>query len=160
MDATAVSLCMENKLPIVVFDLRQEGNIRRVVIGEPIGTLVHGGVAELDVAMQEASHKMEQAVVAPEGGLSARSGPAAPRRPCSAASSVEYYGTQVPLNQLASISVPGAAPAAGPAVRQDGDRGDREGDPGPATSASRPSNDGNVIRLAFPRSPRSAAGSW
>ena len=38
MDATAVSLCMENKLPILVFDLRDEGNIRRVVIGEPIGT--------------------------------------------------------------------------------------------------------------------------
>ena len=45
MDATAVSLCMENQLPIVVFDLSQEGNIRRVVTGEPIGTLVHGGVA-------------------------------------------------------------------------------------------------------------------
>jgi uridylate kinase len=45
MDATAVSLCMENKLPIVVFDLREEGNIRRVVVGEPVGTLVHGGSA-------------------------------------------------------------------------------------------------------------------
>jgi uridylate kinase len=44
MDATAVSLCRENSLPIIVFDLRQEGNIRRVVTGEPIGTLVHGGV--------------------------------------------------------------------------------------------------------------------
>ncbi|MGZ8611150.1 MAG: UMP kinase [Actinomycetota bacterium] len=44
MDATAVSLCMENKLPIIVFDVRQSGNIRRAVSGEPIGTLVHGGV--------------------------------------------------------------------------------------------------------------------
>ena len=35
MDATAISLCMENKLPIIVFDLREEGNIRRVVSGEP-----------------------------------------------------------------------------------------------------------------------------
>jgi uridylate kinase len=43
MDATAVSLCMENELPIVVFDLRREGNIRRVAVGEQIGTLVHGG---------------------------------------------------------------------------------------------------------------------
>jgi uridylate kinase len=34
MDATAVSLSMENKLPIIVFDLREEGNIRRVVTGE------------------------------------------------------------------------------------------------------------------------------
>ena len=41
MDATAVSLCMENKLPILVFNLREEGNIRRVVIGEPIGTTIH-----------------------------------------------------------------------------------------------------------------------
>ncbi|MEW6058553.1 MAG: UMP kinase [Actinomycetota bacterium] len=43
MDATAISLCMENKLPIIVFDLRREGNIRRALLGEPIGTLVHGG---------------------------------------------------------------------------------------------------------------------
>ena len=44
MDATAISLCMENKLPIIVFDFRLEGNIRRALSGEPIGTLVHGGV--------------------------------------------------------------------------------------------------------------------
>jgi uridylate kinase len=43
MDATAISLCMENKLPIIVFDFQQEGNIRRALLGEPIGTLVHGG---------------------------------------------------------------------------------------------------------------------
>jgi uridylate kinase len=41
MDATAVSLCMENKLPIMVFDLADEGNIRRVVSGERIGTVIH-----------------------------------------------------------------------------------------------------------------------
>ena len=40
MDATAISLCMDNKLPIVVFNLREPGNIRRVVMGEPIGTTV------------------------------------------------------------------------------------------------------------------------
>jgi uridylate kinase len=40
MDATAISLCMDNKLPIVVFDLREPGNIRRVVMGELIGTTV------------------------------------------------------------------------------------------------------------------------
>ncbi len=44
MDTTAISLCMENRLPIIVFDFRQEGNIRRALSGEPIGTLVHGGV--------------------------------------------------------------------------------------------------------------------
>jgi len=41
MDSTAVSLCMENKLPILVFNLRDEGNIRRVVTGEHIGTVIH-----------------------------------------------------------------------------------------------------------------------
>jgi uridylate kinase len=41
MDATAISLCMDNDLPIVVFELLREGNIRRVVRGEPVGTLVH-----------------------------------------------------------------------------------------------------------------------
>lgn len=40
MDTTAVSLCMDNKLPIVVFNLNKEGNIRRVVMGEKIGTVV------------------------------------------------------------------------------------------------------------------------
>jgi uridylate kinase len=40
MDTTATSLCMENQLPIVVFNLNQPGNIRRVVMGEKIGTLV------------------------------------------------------------------------------------------------------------------------
>jgi uridylate kinase len=40
MDATAISLCMDNKLPIVVFNLREAGSISRVVLGEPIGTTV------------------------------------------------------------------------------------------------------------------------
>jgi len=42
MDATAISLCMENKLPIIVFNLQVPGNIRRALLGEPIGTVVHG----------------------------------------------------------------------------------------------------------------------
>ncbi|MFP4636258.1 MAG: UMP kinase [Nitriliruptoraceae bacterium] len=41
MDATAISLCMDNDLPIVVFDLLRPGNIKRVVQGEAVGTLVH-----------------------------------------------------------------------------------------------------------------------
>ena len=40
MDAAAISLCMENKLPIVVFNIRQDGNIRRVIQGETIGSIV------------------------------------------------------------------------------------------------------------------------
>ncbi len=40
MDATAISLCMDNKLPIIVFRLRDAGNLRRVIMGEPVGTTV------------------------------------------------------------------------------------------------------------------------
>jgi uridylate kinase len=43
MDAAAVSLCMENDLPIVVFDLNEPDNIVRVAVGEPVGTLISGG---------------------------------------------------------------------------------------------------------------------
>ena len=42
MDASAISLCRDNDLPIVIFDYRTEGNIKRALLGEPIGTLVHG----------------------------------------------------------------------------------------------------------------------
>ena len=40
MDTTAISLCMDNKLPIIVFDLTQAGNIKRLVLGEPVGSMV------------------------------------------------------------------------------------------------------------------------
>jgi uridylate kinase len=43
LDATAVSLCMENDLPIVVFDMNQPDNIRRAALGDKVGTLIHGG---------------------------------------------------------------------------------------------------------------------
>ena len=42
MDTTAISLCMDNKLPIIVFNVREPGNMRRVVLGERVGTKVTG----------------------------------------------------------------------------------------------------------------------
>jgi uridylate kinase len=42
MDSTAISLCRDNGLPIVVYDFRQSGNTRRVICGEDIGTKVGG----------------------------------------------------------------------------------------------------------------------
>src|SRR5438552_1444916 len=41
MDTTAISLCMDNKVPIIVFNMRTKGNIRRVIMGEKIGSLVY-----------------------------------------------------------------------------------------------------------------------
>jgi uridylate kinase len=45
MDTTAISLCMDNKLPIVVFDLTQPGSIKRLVLGEPVGSIVSSSTA-------------------------------------------------------------------------------------------------------------------
>jgi uridylate kinase len=42
MDTTAISLCLDNRLPIIVFDVREPGNMRRVVLGERVGTKVTG----------------------------------------------------------------------------------------------------------------------
>jgi len=43
MDSTAISLCMDNALPVIVFNLLEPGNIRKALLGEPIGTIVHAG---------------------------------------------------------------------------------------------------------------------
>jgi uridylate kinase len=40
MDTTAISLCMDNKLPILIFNLRTHGNMKRAIMGEPVGSLV------------------------------------------------------------------------------------------------------------------------
>jgi len=40
MDSTAISMCMDNNLPILVFDLTKKGNIKKAVLGEDIGTIV------------------------------------------------------------------------------------------------------------------------
>jgi uridylate kinase len=43
MDSTAIAMCMDNRMPIIVFNLRKPGNIRKAVMGEPIGTWVESG---------------------------------------------------------------------------------------------------------------------
>jgi uridylate kinase len=45
MDSTAISLCMDNHLPVLVFNLLVPGNLKKVMLGEPIGTVVRGGAA-------------------------------------------------------------------------------------------------------------------
>ncbi|MGH9893924.1 MAG: UMP kinase, partial [bacterium] len=42
-DSTAISLCMDNNLPLIVFNLKEKGNFKRVAQGEAIGTLVTTG---------------------------------------------------------------------------------------------------------------------
>jgi uridylate kinase len=42
MDSAAISLCMDNHLPIIVFNLKKKGNIKRVVLGQRVGTIIRG----------------------------------------------------------------------------------------------------------------------
>ncbi len=55
MDSTAFSLCMDNHMPIIVFDLFKPHNLRRVVLGEPVGTLVTDGATGRKVAAARAA---------------------------------------------------------------------------------------------------------
>ena len=110
MDAAAVSLCMENDLPIVVFDLNQPDNVARVALGEPIGTrdLLEPTGSRTPMSSEilaEAERKMARAIEAMERDLNGvRTG----RASTSLVERiyVDYYGTQTALNQLAGISVP------------------------------------------------------
>ena len=48
MDSTAISMCMDNRMPIVVFNLRKPGNIKKAIMGEPIGTWVEGSTSGVE----------------------------------------------------------------------------------------------------------------
>jgi uridylate kinase len=41
MDMTAITLCQENRLPVVVFDMNKHGNFKALMEGKPVGTMVH-----------------------------------------------------------------------------------------------------------------------
>ena len=123
------SLCMENELPIVVFDLNQPDNITKVATGEPVGTLIR---AEEPSRMSHRDHHRR----GPEDGprrrcdgarLPGRSAPAAPRRRSSSASSStttarRRHSTSWPASAFPSRT--DRDPAVGP--QRPG--GDREGD--------------------------------
>ena len=154
-DATAFTLCMDNDLPIVVFDLLVDGNIGRAVRGETIGTLVverqrrRAGARVIDETLFEAEEKMEKAVAVLRDDLATiRTGRATPQM--FAKIVVDYYGAPTPMNQLASFTVPeprmaiispydkGSLGAIEKAIR-DSDLG------------VNPTSDGNIIRVVFPQ---------
>ena len=148
LDATAVSLCMDNDLPIVVFDMNQPGHIRAAALGEPVGTLIARRAELMDELRHDVEERMGRALEAMERDFSAiRTGRASTS--LVERITVEYYGTQTPLNQLASISVPEAHPI----VIQPWDRGVlgaiekaiQKSDIGLT-----PNVDGTVVRLNIP----------
>ena len=162
MDSTAVSLCMENGLPIIVFNIFQAGSMSRILKGEALGTIITGREGLImppkrdsepeqqtpqDV-MAEMERKMGRSVEALKRELnSLRTGRATPALVENIP--VDYYGTPTPLNQLASISAPDArAIMVQPWDRQaltEIERSLMRSDMG-----FNPSNDGNIITVPIP----------
>lgn len=111
MDATAFSLCMENSIPIIVFDILQEGNLKRLLIdGEPIGTLVsaRGGVVVMAVDRKILKDMRESMKKAVEHFKSEMVGIRAGRAHPALVENIkaDYYGVPTPIKQMGTISIP------------------------------------------------------
>jgi ribosome recycling factor len=158
MDSTALSMCMDNNLPLIVFDLFQPGNLARILEGESVGTIIAGEKSEMssqrdeeptvDSVLADADSRMGKAVdfLGRDVGT-LRTGRATASLVENVA--VDYYGTPTPLNQLATITVPEARliviqPYDRQAM-QNIEKGLQRSDTG-----LNPSSDGTVIRVAVP----------
>jgi hypothetical protein len=62
MDVTAISMCMKHRLPIIVFNLRKEGNIVKAVRGEPIGTIISETEEDGSPTGEPAARKLKRKV--------------------------------------------------------------------------------------------------
>ena len=160
MDNTAVSLCMDNHLPIVVFDVFKAGSLMRLLNAERLGTLVADVPESLlgresedvmvtaDEQLQDAEHRMAGANQALQRELdSVRTGRA--RTGLVEHIVVEYYGTDTPLNQLANVSVPEARVLA----IQPWDKSSISAVERALQKSNigiTPNNDGTIIRLTMP----------
>ena len=170
-DATAFSLCMDNRMPIIVFNLLVEGNIARAVRGERIGTLVSTpDCATTDRGRGAGSSRDRRDALRRRGedGEGRLGGQGRPRRACAPAGPrphmfsrivVDYYGAMTPLNQLASINVPEARMAVikpyDASQLRALEKAIRDSDLG-----LNPSNDGRSSGWSSRSCPRSAAGRW
>ena len=124
MDSTAISLCRDNNLPILVFNMTKPGNIRRVLLGEPLGTMVLDERREPAPARTWQPRQSERQGRTPmindivkslqgdlEKGIEAFRRELGKVRTGRANLSildgvrVDYYGTPTPLNQVASCNV-------------------------------------------------------
>ena len=165
MDSTALTLCMDNALPIYVFNMADERNIDRIVRGERVGTLVSsdgalGWVGKrgrgpreamsefTDDLLADAKERMAKSVEACRHELATvRTGRASPHLLDRVV--VDYYGTETPLRQLSQIAATDArlltlTPYDKNAIKAI-EKAILESDLGLT-----PSNDGNVIRLQIP----------
>ena len=159
MDSTAISLCMDNRLPILVFNLLQRGNIKKAVSGERIGTLC----IPAEVSMTDREVLDPRRCKTGDGEDCRRRSSVSSRglEPARASTALlegiqaEYYGAKTPLIQLATLS----APEPRLLIVQPFDKaaliGDRKGDP---AIRSRPQPDERRQDLAYP-DPRAHRGA-
>src|SRR5699024_5068328 len=110
MDSTASSFCMDNDIPLVVFSIMEEGNIKRAVQVEEIGTIITKetrGVNSMADVIKETKSKMNKTIESFSRDLAGiRTGHA--NANLLDRVNVEYYGVPTPIQQLAGISVPEA----------------------------------------------------
>ena len=157
LDATAVSLCMENDLPIVVFDLNQPDNITRVAAGEPVGTLISGATAR--------NRRRCQAHEQPRSSPTPITRWPAPSRPWSATSRACAPAARRPRSSSASTSSTTARPRRSTSSPGSASRSRTRSSSSPGTAASSgaiekailksdiglmPNVDGTVVRLNIP----------
>ena len=156
MDSTALSLCMDNDLPIHVFNMADERNIDRIVSGERVGTIVSSasmseerGVPSSPTNSSSTPRSGWPSRSRRAGTSSPRCAPAAPRRTCSTGSIVDYYGVETPIKQLAQVAATDARLLTLTPFDKNSigaiEKAILESDLGLT-----PSNDGNVIRLQIP----------
>ncbi len=126
MDAAAIALCMENGIPIKVFNLRVRGNIERVVRGEDIGSLVSSEACFKTLRTGRANLAILDGI------------------------RVTAYGAEVPLNQVSNLSVPDptliVAQPWDPKMAPEIERAIRRSDLG-----LNPQSDGKVVRIPIPQ---------
>ena len=152
MDSTAISLCRDNNLPILVFNMTKPGNIRRVVLGEPLGTLVlderrdprlgpaaRTTDARCAIGRRECRTMVNDIIKSLQGDIDkaieafqrdlgkVRTGRA--NLSILDGVRVDYYGTPTPLNQVASLNVADARLITVKPWERVADPRDREVDP-------------------------------
>ncbi len=165
MDVTALSLCMDNALPIYVFNMAEEGNIDRIVSGERVGTIVstNGVLAReakrrgvdpeamsefTDELVVDGKDRMHKSVENCKHELATvRTGRASPH--LLDRLMVDYYGAETPIKQLANVAAPDARLLTLTPFDKNSmgliEKAIMESDLGLT-----PNNDGNVIRLQIP----------
>lgn len=149
MDTTASSLSMDNDIPLIVFSFTEQGNnIKRVILGEKIGTTVRGKIMSKEVLSKskEKMEKAEQALTRQLGTIRAGRANASLLDRLS----VDYYGAATPVNQMASISVPEARMLLitpyDKTILGEIEKAILKSDLGLT-----PNNDGSVLRLSIPQ---------